>query len=92
MKPKDYIKNNLCMIKVGQPMVLTLIDGTIVKGKFVARRTTSLHSPQWALIDRVSPGNEKVHYIYEEEIEDVRLEPYGKPVLIVKQSNLKNSV
>ncbi|SDO18828.1 hypothetical protein SAMN04487897_109150 [Paenibacillus sp. yr247] len=91
MKPDEYMKKSVCAIKAGQPMVVTLKDGTTVKGGFVARRTSFRQMPRWALIEKISHENEKVHYISEESIEDVSLEPYGKPILIVQQSKKVDS-
>lgn len=83
MKPYDFIENKTCMIKTGQPTLITKKDGTSVKGTFVTRRTLTRQIPKWVLIEKINDENEKIHYISEDTIEDICVEPFGKPFLSV---------
>jgi len=77
-----FIVKNQCMIKTGQPIEIELTDGTIKSGAFFQRWQKKNSTPQLVITEKIGKDREKLHYINENEINDIRvLGPYGKPQL-----------
>ncbi|WP_207953195.1 hypothetical protein [Paenibacillus agricola] len=70
------------MIKVGQPIEIESLDGTVTKGEFFKRWNRFDGKICLVIIERKNESHEQMHYIDEKEIADIRiLGPFGKPLL-----------
>ncbi len=70
------------MIKVGQPIEIESLDGTVKRGEYFRRWHKFDGKIHIVIIERKSETHEQMHYIEEKEIADIRiLGPFGKPLL-----------
>jgi hypothetical protein len=82
MKPNELIKNNRCLINLGQPLEIELVDGNVQRGTFYQRWLKETEEPRIVIVEKVSNTQEKFHYIVESQIHDIRiLGPDGTPIL-----------
>ncbi|ULL16395.1 hypothetical protein DVH26_19270 [Paenibacillus sp. H1-7] len=75
------IVRNQCKIKPGEPMEVELTDGTFHKGVFYQRWQKKNSASQIVLIENVGENHERLFYLDETAIKDIRLGPYGEPQL-----------
>jgi hypothetical protein len=61
----DLIRRNQCMIKVGQPIEIESLDGTVSSGEFFKRWVRFDGKIYLVIIERKNENHEQMHYIEE---------------------------